>query len=260
VLTKHMFEKPPPMFGDQSERQLGALEQITMRALEKKPENRYPSMKALIDDLDAVVGGGRPRAIAGARPSMELADALEPKSKSEMNLQQRAPAMQTADEIELPAPKRWPLYAGGAALLAIVLLFVLLRGEPAEPIAAKPEEPAAPPSLPIQETVMVRSQPAGAEIYEGNTLLGQTPSELPRPAATRPLELRLDGYQNATVALSATSSELDVTLSKLPTAPEPPKAAKPKPAKKEPAKQQAATPAAPKRKRLASEVVDPWAE
>ncbi|HEX5661811.1 MAG TPA: serine/threonine-protein kinase [Polyangiales bacterium] len=267
VLTKHMFEKPAPMFGGQGERQLGALEQITLRALEKKPENRYPSMKALIEDLDAVVGGGRPRAVAGTRPSLELADALEPKSRSEMNLQQRATATQTADEIVLPSPKRWPLYAAAAIGLVAVLLFVFTRGDSAPPVAAKTEEPAP---VPVKvETVVLRSVPAGAEIFDGDTLLGQTPSELQKPTSPRSLELRLDGYQEAAVPMSAsTPSTLDVTLIRLPAAPEPPtppKAAKPTkavvkkeaPPKEEPTPKQAATP---KRKRLTSEVVDPWAE
>jgi serine/threonine-protein kinase len=91
VLTKHMFEKPSPMTSPNAERQLGALEQITLRALEKKPENRYQTMHELIEDLDRFLGGGRlrPRALTPATPSPALADALEPRSKSEMNLEQQ---------------------------------------------------------------------------------------------------------------------------------------------------------------------------
>ncbi|MET0287156.1 MAG: protein kinase [Polyangiales bacterium] len=277
VLTKHMFEKPAPMFGGQSERQLGALEQITMRSLEKKPENRYASMKALIEDLDSVLGGGKPRAVAGARPSLELADALEPRSKSEMNLEKRAekraatvtPSLELGEEVALPTGTRWPLYAAaGAAVLALLLLVVFMRGEHAAPVAAEPTVADAG----VQDAITVRSEPSGAEIFEGDHLLGHTPSELPRPGAALAIELRMDGYDSKTVSLLASSpASVDVTLSKrvaevvAPTPTKPVEAAKPKPAvkapKKTPAKQPVAQqPSAPKRKRLTSEVVDPWAE
>jgi serine/threonine protein kinase len=283
VLTKHMFEKPAPMFGGQSERQLGALEQITMRSLEKKPENRYPSMKALIEDLDSVVGGGKPRVVAGTRPSLELADALEPRSKSEMNLEKRAPAMpslELGEEVALPTSKSWPLYAAAAVvLLALVLLFVFTRGEPSAPVAVTPSQDEAPTQ---PGAITLRSEPAGAEIFEGEHLLGHTPSELPRPTSTLAVELRLDGYDSQTVSLLASSpATLDVTLMRrvaeqVPPVPTTPvEAAKPKASAaklspprssttkkpKQPAKQPVAQPAAaPKRKRLTSEVVDPWAE
>jgi eukaryotic-like serine/threonine-protein kinase len=291
VLTKHMFEKPAPMFGGQGERQLGALEQITLRALEKKPENRYPSMKALIDDLDSVVGGGRPQQVAGARPSVELADALEPRSKSEMRLerQQREAAQQTvapspsvsavdsADDysaLRLSAPARWPWFAAAAvALLAVVLVFVFAREDSAakpmatetKPVVAARATPTAetpapeplhePPALPVPELITLRSTPAGADVFEGSQRVGRTPAELPRPSAGRALELRLDGYQAARVALAANSpTTLDIALEKQ-------KVARPvaKPAKKPVARAPEPAPTA-KRRRLTSEVVDPWAD
>ncbi|HJL30506.1 MAG TPA: serine/threonine-protein kinase, partial [Polyangiaceae bacterium LLY-WYZ-15_(1-7)] len=56
ILSKHMFEEPPRP----SELDAGgcALEPVVMRALAKKPEDRYPTMEALITDLRRVRDGG----------------------------------------------------------------------------------------------------------------------------------------------------------------------------------------------------------
>jgi eukaryotic-like serine/threonine-protein kinase len=265
VLTKHMFEQPAPMFGSDVERQLGAVEQITLRALEKKPENRYPSMQALLEDLDRVLGGGSPRALAGQRPSTEIADALEPRSKSELRIEQRLAETQP----ELPVARRWPYYvAGGLALASAVALVLLLRagGEsvssPALPAAGAPPLPAAPPSAAVSAplpyapappadngTVSLQTEPSGAEIVIEGAVVGHTPAVLPRPErGERTVELRLAGYARATAKLGEnTPATLQIALKR---------GAAIKPA----TKSDAPTPAPSKaRRRPASEVLDPWA-
>ena len=55
VLTKHMFMVPePPSRVSAAPRELGALEDVVLRCLEKKPEARYESMDALIEDVEAI--------------------------------------------------------------------------------------------------------------------------------------------------------------------------------------------------------------
>jgi serine/threonine-protein kinase len=291
VLTKHMFEKPAPMFGQDTERSLGSLEQITLRALEKKPENRYPSMAALVLDLDQVVSGGRPRPVAGQRPSTELADALEPRSKSEMNLDrqlhgggQRTESLHGDTQPGLPTRKRWPLFA--AAIVAIVFVAgsvtLLARrdgtgtqsaageGVPVPPtvpslgastgaagIATPPlaQQPSSgggasdPPSGidPASATLAITSEPTGADIVLDGAIIGRTPGYLPSADSEgKTVELRLPGYQPERVVLGAALAQrLPIVLKK--------RAA---PAVKKPA----STPVAPaRRKRVNSEVVDPWA-
>jgi len=268
VLTKHMFEKPPPMSDGTSSRQLGALEQITMRALEKKPENRYESMDALIADLDHVMSGGRPREVDAASPSAELADALEPRSKSEMNLAQHIAASDS--EPVLPTAPRWPWFAGGGALVLVLLVVIFAsrsHDEPVVPPALPSKTPAvaaseppkslepppqagveAPPPLPHPTHVRVESQPSGAEIIIDGAIVGRTPAELPRPeAGGRTIALRLAGYHEQSLALEFESpNRIAVTLQKL--------GALPKGGSK--AKKTAAP--TPGRRRLSSEVVDPW--
>jgi hypothetical protein len=290
VLTKHMFEKPAPMFGHDTERSLGSLEQITLRALEKKPENRYPSMAALVADLDQVVSGGRPRPIHGQRPSAELADALEPRSKSEMNLDRQLHGGQRTESLHgdtqpgMPKRNRWPLI--GAALVAVLLvagsvtLFARRGGSSAqsaagEGVPAAPTTPALgatgastgiatpplaqqpgsgalgsePPSGidPASATIAITSDPTGAEIVLDGAIIGRTPGYLPSADSEgKTVELRLTGYQTERVQLGAAlAKQLPIALKKRAA----PVAKKPAPVPTPPVR----------RKRMSSEVVDPWA-
>jgi eukaryotic-like serine/threonine-protein kinase len=260
VLTKHMFEAPAP-FGDAG-RQLGALEQITMRALEKKPEARYASMAALVDDLARVMGGGRIQPRPSPRPSAEIADALEPRSKSELDLEQR---MSTPVP---PVSRSWPfLVGGGVALVGVLAMVLALRGGGRTASTASRAPPPAPalPTLPsppaggapetgelprgvaetTQHEVALESVPAGAEVLLDGAPVGRTPLKLARPEqGARTLELRLGGYASAHARLTSASPErLRLALKRGPVAP----------ATKKP-------PAPAPRKRGSSEVVDPWEE
>ncbi len=104
VLTKHMFEAPvPPSQVAGAARELGALEDVTLKALAKRPEDRYASMTELIADLDRIVQVGtdgipivvqkvdglrrpdfRPPAEEAARKIAALADQLEPPARAEI--------------------------------------------------------------------------------------------------------------------------------------------------------------------------------
>jgi hypothetical protein len=287
VLTKHMFEKPAPMFGHDTERSLGSLEQITLRALEKKPENRYPSMAALVADLDQVVSGGRPRPVAGQRPSAELADALEPRSKSEMNLDRqlhggpRTEQLHGDTQSDLPVRKRWPLIAAAVAVIVLVAGSVTLLarrdagseqsaahdGVPqapstsaaagattaaTSPLAQQPGAGAAgsePPTGidPASATIAITSDPSGAEIVLDGAIIGRTPGYLPSADSDgKSVELRLPGYQSERVLLGAALAQrLPIVLKRRAA----PVVKKPTPAPTAPAR----------RKRVSSEVVDPWA-
>jgi serine/threonine-protein kinase len=272
VLTKHMFEKPEPMSNPHAERHLGALEQITMRALEKKPENRYQTMHELVEDLDRVAGGGRPRALTPATPSPALADALEPRSKSEMNLDQQLSGTGSSGK-----KKIWWAAAGALAMLALLLVFALRSGDQsvaAAPVAPTPPPlgavPGAPPVVPVAPmaptspspgssqlepatAVTVQSEPSGATLVLDGAIVGTTPAMFPKPqSGARTLELRLDGYQRETLLINAdTQSVLRIPLRRRDAAHKPAKkVADPKPQRAEPQR----------RRRGSTEVVDPWAD
>ena len=55
-----MFEPPiPPSQASTGGNRLGALEDITLKALQKKPEQRYQSIAELLADLNRVASGGQ---------------------------------------------------------------------------------------------------------------------------------------------------------------------------------------------------------
>ncbi len=95
VLTKHMYMEPAPpseLLGGTKE--LGALEDLTLRCLAKKPQSRYQSMQELLEALDEIVqlsAAGdldvRPSQ-AGSAPRLRsvLADELEAPSAEELSL------------------------------------------------------------------------------------------------------------------------------------------------------------------------------
>ncbi|HZU81537.1 MAG TPA: serine/threonine-protein kinase [Polyangiaceae bacterium] len=69
ILTQHMFVQPtPPSQAAQAPRELGALEDITLRCLSKRPEDRYASMEELASDIDRTVGGGAASTRAAVLP------------------------------------------------------------------------------------------------------------------------------------------------------------------------------------------------
>ncbi|MFT3927307.1 MAG: protein kinase [Myxococcales bacterium] len=280
VLTKHMFEQPAPMNAPGAGRMLGAIEQITLRALEKKPENRYQSMQELVDDLDRVVGGGVPRMSGSAAvPATALADALEPRTRSEMNLEAQLGA-------GVPKPlssRRW-LYAAGGGLFVCVLMVLVglsMRGEEV-PAAANATGGGVPPSLPAtpalpgapkpggapsapgsantaaapavhSDVLTLTTEPPGAAVVMDGAILGYTPAQLPRvDHGSRLLELRLEGFVPEPVRISPSTPDVfEVRLRRQA------KAVPNVSAKRSPAAQQKVQESKPTR-RVKSDIVDPW--
>jgi eukaryotic-like serine/threonine-protein kinase len=114
VLTKHMYVAPvPPSQLSPAVKSLGALEDVILRCLQKRPAARYENLTALLADLDQRLPSS---ATGQARP-------LPPPSL-------------LADQLELPwraegLPKRafgyWPAVAVGLAFVAGVALVIALR-------------------------------------------------------------------------------------------------------------------------------------
>jgi predicted Ser/Thr protein kinase len=184
VLTKHMFMLPePPSHVNVAVRELGALEDVTLKCLEKKPDARYPSMEALITEIESIArfGAGdkleilRPRAERRGRQSLALADELEPPAREEV-LGMRRPA-------GLPTPISKGILLGGLglAILTAGLGYSWLRpvprseGAPAllvTPVPLRVDEPAGAPAVQDPPSAEERAPLRG--VVEGTSSAGAT--------------------------------------------------------------------------------------
>ncbi len=152
VLTQHMFVNPvPPSQVNPAARELGALEEITLRCLEKKPEDRFATMEDLVKAIDEVVqfdpegrvsflphlDGASPRQ-SRMPPRFRMADELEPPTLEEMR---------AASDSTMPTPRTSPWIWIGVAgvVLAIGIGGVVLATGSSTPAATAPST-TAPPS------------------------------------------------------------------------------------------------------------------
>jgi serine/threonine-protein kinase len=194
VLTQHMFVQPvPPSQIIPAGRELGALEDITLECLRKKPEERYQTMIELGAELAGALHRGAGGAVEvaprssrnpdrpSAAPRYPMADELEPPTLEEMRV---------AIDSVLP-PRRtapWALLVAGAFLLAAAAGTWALLGRsssapPPEPFpapgpAAVKPFPAIPP--PPSEVPSALLAPPSASVASF-----PSPSAPPAPPAAK---------------------------------------------------------------------------
>jgi serine/threonine-protein kinase len=161
VLTKHMYMAPAtPSEVSPALKELGTLEDVILRCLQKRPSARYDSLAALLADLDQRV----PRSGRQVR-------AVEP--------------LVLADELELPranegrrprAFARWPLVIVACAFACGIVLVLLLRrtgpgpGELASPAvaASTPSEPTLAKAGGTPSSAAMVDVPAGPTSASGS--------------------------------------------------------------------------------------------
>lgn len=92
-----------------------------------------------------------------------------------------------ASAVILAKPRRAPLIAFGlaTAIVVFVTVFFLARKDPQSIAAAAPPPPV---SAKVNATfdVMIESVPSGAEVHEGDKLVGKTPVQISLPRDTEP--------------------------------------------------------------------------
>ncbi len=244
ILTKHLYENPPPPHELPPPVNVPpALEAVILKCLNKKAELRYQSMAELIDDLEAVESGLTPKAVVDHVARSSHAGQTSP----DLGAQGRVTfgLGQPNQTGSIPGRRgKLPLLIGAGALIALAGAgFALMpRGEateqnvvkPAEgpqpapaplpteapapqaPVAAaqpdpKPPEPAPPAS------VMIKTDPEGAELYREGALIGNTPFPVykPKEGERVDFEARLAGYESKGFSITThTREELKLTLDK----------------------------------------------
>jgi tRNA A-37 threonylcarbamoyl transferase component Bud32 len=267
VMTKHMFE-PVPSPSSVSGAVQGPIEDILIKALQKKPEQRYQSMRELQAELERVQSG-RPL-LHSALPTRP--EPTEPRLLTSPTLAAAAADAVVRDDDEVIAlPKRRPslwvwLLVGVVALGFGVLS--LRPFAPAAPVRAAgggfPQPSAAEASASAQDRAPV-PQPSAAE---GAPAQDRTAVPQPSAAEGAPAQDRKNrAAQLAEPELEPAAPEPQPSVSPQRPAPHPqPSAAETKPPplvrKRRPDTQPQPTPASnkpkPARAPEQSEIVDPW--
>jgi serine/threonine-protein kinase len=205
VLTQHMFVQPiPPSQVSANARELGALEDVLLRALEKKPEQRYGTMEQLIDAIQSVVrfAADGSMMVAPSRskppppPPKGLANELELPTAEEIS----STLMTSSDaRRRRRRAQRWVLYGGivlGVAMVCVVAMQALRKRvaseEPpaASTLVAAPSPPAAasasaippPPEVPATAEASDAAPPTTAASAAGRPT---RPRGAPPPAAAK---------------------------------------------------------------------------
>jgi serine/threonine-protein kinase len=251
VLVKHMTEPPPPLPGDVPP----ALARFVATLMEKKPAMRPQTAEAAVAMLDApdilALDTSAEGALRRASPPVDVVPAAYPRTDP-------IPAVRTGDIAVARRGKRWVLpVVAGTVLAAGVVVVALAVGRgasgpqaPAEeaPVPVRAEAPAsAKPALPepapavaaapkpaTARKVTVRSEPAGAAIREGATVIGVAPVALEvADGVARTLTLYKEGFADQSVVVDGTRPEMDVRLAAVAPAVAP--APRPRPAVAKPA-------------------------
>ena len=209
VLTKHMYMAPTPPSRLVGIDQLGVLEDITLRCLEKKPEHRYGSLRELSHDLEQAfeTTGERPSVARQQRaiPRSLLADELELPSRAEHGL--------ALDRV-LPKPlARWPLMAVGFLFLAGIGCMLALRTPQAGSSPTASSRSFATGAMsPVVTAATVAVASVAAASAEGRASPGLVPSN--EPVAARKPAAKAHADARAAVLLGVPAPA--VTLRKKP--------------------------------------------
>ncbi len=206
VITQQILAKPvPPSQVHPSAKDLGVLEDITLRCLEKRPADRFDSMDELRHALLAGASG-QPRARLPSAPGRkELASELELPSLAEIR-------SRAEDPFVVPRG-RAPLYtlACVAMLVGAALVYGVhasttppptsASGAPAPslnppppPVTVTLPVPSASSAPPVERRVRITANVPG-DIWRGNEKMGPVPFDLavPPKAPKTSYELRAPG-------------------------------------------------------------------
>ncbi len=212
-------QDPPPTFAQQlppgaMSQMPAGLERVVRRALSKTPAHRHQSCDELREDLEAAISGRY-----AIQEGPETAAVLPPAATSQPMATAANPDATLPAE---PQTKRAPAFlAIGIIALVIVIVGLLalnaLGPDDTEVAEAAVEEPtpALPPVVEEEPTVdvkeippevidlTIKSEPSGAKVYEGESLIGVTPVTIPVAAKLKKHEYRLvkRGYQELAVTV-----------------------------------------------------------
>jgi eukaryotic-like serine/threonine-protein kinase len=207
TLTKHVFDAVVPPSKLRPDLHIPAVvEDVVLKTLQKKPEDRYADMRALIDAFEAAT------------------------QKLDAGQTAPRPMPPTTESIEELPRNKMPLYValgvGAAATLLLVVLAVarLSKSAPAA-AASSPKQASATPvpranpttaAAPAAEVeIQLSTVPPGAEVLLGAEPLGLSPLAVKRPRAAEAVTLAVKraGFKDVTRTLTLDHDQtLEVVL------------------------------------------------
>jgi serine/threonine protein kinase len=273
ILTQHMYKAPVPIRALVPPQDVPpGLEAIILKALSKKPEQRYQTMEELSQDLDKLTRGMIPDAV----PEMMSRSGgfnVPADFFKERGMPAPVPATPKGGGLRKP----WGVYAGVAGVIAAVAIVVGIFAKsssstassnlvtPAAAPATTPTTPpptaaptVAPPPAPEPKHVLFASEPLDSHVFQNGQDLGAPPITIDVPAGQKvTVEVRRDGYKTQLVTLDGSEKKVKTNLVKLPVATG---GKRPGPARP-PAGEPATKPPQPPPPSLGGgEIVNPWAK
>ncbi len=180
VLTQHMFvqPRPPSEIRPELAEGPGGLEDIALRALAKKPEDRYQTMNGVRADLERAARGEPCQDVA--RPSSRVPGSARPDDswRSDVGSRPREDSESLAAGVLSPSPRRRMILAGiGVGAGVAVMVSLSWRKPSAETLPFVPPLPAA-----SRAPVEVAVPPPPTEVASSPAEPG--PPSVPSPPAT----------------------------------------------------------------------------
>jgi serine/threonine protein kinase len=190
TMLKHLTEKPVPLTKVRPEIP-PELDRLVLRAMATDPAQRFPSMQEVEQGLVTIFEKIRRRSTQSA--TLTLPRVVAPQRSRR--------------------PWQVALGAGlGLSLMGLISLLIFLhRSHSAVVVPIVPPPPLVKASRPLTVSWSIRTEPSGATVIrlaDGKSL-GKTPfkKDMPTGDGVTAVELRLDGYQPATLQLSNESDE-----------------------------------------------------
>ncbi|HKQ70598.1 MAG TPA: serine/threonine-protein kinase [Polyangiaceae bacterium] len=272
ILTQHMYKAPVPIRALVPPQDVPpGLEAIILKALSKKPEQRYQTMEEFAQDLDKLTRGTIPDAV----PEM-MSRSGGFNVPADFFKERGMPAPVPATPHEGSGRRRWGVYAGIAGVAAAVAIVVgifaksssstassgpppLATAAVVAPVAA----PAAPPpaalaasAKPVETRhVLFAADPMDSHIFQDGQDLGSPPVTVDVPVGTKVLvEVRREGYRAQSMTIDGSEKKRSVKLVAAPVG-------RGRPSSRPTSAEPAAKPQAPAAPALGGgEIVNPWAK
>ncbi len=172
VLTQHMFVQPaPPSTVSPHAKDIGRLEEVILRALEKKPEARFASMEALAAAIRHSMRVEASGDVRFAQPTPSSAPPPRPSS-----------APPSVAPPPLRSPPGWMLGAAAGGVLAVAIVAVWAQRQPAP---SRDAEPPAASETSAQGTISP-PQAASTGPSAGPSAVASAPAATPGTSSAAP--------------------------------------------------------------------------